>query len=214
MTNCIVALLAGHFLCALTPAPDPSPAATHAGPEAQVKDMVDSAVQRGSKVILKRVDYAPGGLAPADNEGQLRSKTYIEIDTRPGGSINERELLQSQQKVEESQQEMIRAVDSIGEGQQRVDATLGSVEGRQREAAGGMKSAAGEQGAIRGEAANAAGVVGDTDQAVQESGALLHQIRSQARDLSGTMDDLSSRVDAEGGAKAPAHLSPDGGEGK
>lgn len=178
--------------------------AQHPGaiPSPTVQHMVEEALGRGSRVILKRVDYVAGQDAPAGAQGEpggaVRSKTYIEIDTRPSAGADE-EMIRSQERVEEGQREMLKAVEAIGTAQERQGSAMGAIESGQRNAASGSKSAAGEMGAMRGEAAAAGAETGEADNSVQSTEKMLEQIRGEIRNLSGAVSELSSRVDGEGG---------------
>jgi len=170
--------------------------------EEPVKRIVEDAIAKGGKVILKRVDYAPEDEKAArmeGDEGGVRSKTYIEIDSRPGSSVDEKEVIKSQQKIDESQKEMIKAVGAMEEEHKRMGTAMSSIDGRQRDAAAGMKSEAEEQADIRGEAARTGSAVGDSDETFQDSGALLSKIHAQVKELSGAVNELSTRVDQASG---------------
>ncbi len=174
---------------------EPETVPTPDGPaiEGIIKDAVDS----GSRVILKRVEYvggedtAPEGGAVSDKK--VRSKTYIEIETRPAG-LDEDEMIESQRKVEESQREMMKAMGVIGKGQESLGDRLGTVEGLGHGMTDGMKSEAREQSGVRGETASTGSEVSDVDRTVQDSNLLLKKIDAQVKSLSGAISELSSRV--------------------
>lgn len=181
-----------------------------------VKRIVEDAIAQGGKVILERVDYAPEEEKSALMEGDrggVRSKTYIEIDTRPGGSNDEKEVMKSQQKIDESQKEMIKAMESLEDEHKRMGTAMSSIDGRQRDAAAGMKSEAEEQTDIRGEAARTGSAASDSGEALQDSGALLSKIHTQVKELSGAVNELSSRVEqgSGNGSKDSADSQTDSG---
>ena len=187
--------------------PDPPPAET----EAPVRRIVEQALDRGSRVIVKRVDYrdGEGGEAPGVPEAPVRSRTYIEIDTRPPGAAGDRELLESQVRIEERQREIGDSVEAIAAGQERAAVTLRSIERLGHDVSGGMGRAAAEADALRGSAAGAAVHAGETAEAVAETDTILRQIEIEARELSGSIDALSDRIGREGrraGVRAPPIL--------
>lgn len=192
--------------------PEPHPAS----PEAPVKRIVEQALSRGSKVIVRRVDYADGAdpSLPEAPAGPVKSKTYIEIDSRPPGSPDDRELLESQRRVEESQREMLRAADAIGESQARGVEGLGAIQGRGAELSGGMRDAAAGTEALRGEVAGTGAKAGEVGDGVGESARIMRQIDSQVKELSGSIDELSSRMDDAprpgGGAAGDARRDVEG----
>lgn len=192
---------------ALAVPPDPVPAE----PEAPVRQIVERALDRGSRVIVKRVDYRDGadGEAPGVGvpEAPVRSRTYIEIDTRPPGAAGDRELLESQVRIEEHQREIGRSVEAIATGQERTAGTLRSIEGLGHDVSGGMGGGAAESDALRGAVAGAAVQAGETEEAVVEADAILRQIEIQARELSGSIDELSDRIGREG-RRAGVSASP------
>ena len=190
----VVAAYAAGAAFAAPPEPVPSP------PDAPVKHIVEQAIDRGSKVILKRVDYTDGagGGAAAAPAGPVRSRTYIEIDSRPPGAGDDREMVESQRRIEESQREMLRSVAVIEAGQNRSRETLRAVEGRGREVSGGMESGAAEVGALRGSAADVATQADDAGNAVVDAEKILRQIGNQTKELSGSIDELSARMGREG----------------
>jgi len=180
---------------------------SHAQPEPsdrQVRSIVEDAINRGSTVTLKKVDYVGGegeGAAPASggNAGAVRSKTYIEIDTRPSSAMDE-EMVQSQKRVEESQRKMMEAVDTIGQRQERQGVSLSGIESRGQDMSAGMKSAAGEEAAAGGRAADAGGATNEAGRVVMDSDRLLMQINDQITSLSNSVSELSSRIEqARGG---------------
>jgi hypothetical protein len=171
-------------------------------PSPTVRNIVEEAIGRGSRVILKRVDYVDGQGealpgAQATPGGAVRSKTYIEIDTRPS-SVADEEVVQSQKRVEESQQQMIKAVGAIGQAQESQSGKMSAIEGRQQDAAAAMKSSAGELGAVREASASAGSTMSDADRTVQDSNRLLKQISAEIKSLSSAVDELSARVDQVG----------------
>lgn len=206
-TLSIAAACAAGAVRAAPPEALPSP------PDAQVKRIVEQAIDRGSKVIVKRVDYtnAAGGAMPDAPAGPVKSKTYIEIDSRPPGAADESELLESQRRVEESQREMLRSVEVLGESQQRGANGLGTVEGSGRELSGAMRGSAAETEALRGEAAGTGGKAGEVGDAVGDSEAIMTQIDRQAKKLSETIDELSARMDH--GARRQGAALPAGAAG-
>lgn len=208
----IVAACAAGAACAAPPEPVPSP------PDAQVKRIVEQAIDRGSKVIVKRVDYTDGGsgASPEAPAGPVKSKTYIEIDSRPPGSADDRELLESQKRVEESQREMRESVEVIRESQVRGEDSLSAIQGRGQEMSGGMRGGAAETGALRGEAAGAGGKAGEVGDAVGESEKILKQIDTQSKELSGSIDELSARMDrarSRPGGNAPGGAAREAARG-
>ncbi|MEI6633330.1 MAG: hypothetical protein WCP22_05855 [Chlamydiota bacterium] len=201
----IIAACAAGAACAAPPEPVPSPS------DAQVKRIVEQAIDRGSKVIVKRVDYTDGGsgASPEAPAGPVKSKTYIEIDSRPPGAADDRELIESQKRIEESQREMLRSVEVIGKSQERGGESLSAIQGRGQEMSGGMRGGAAETGALRGEAAGAGGKAGEVGDAVGESEKIMKQIDTQAKELSGSIDELSARMDQaqrQPGGDAPAAI--------
>ena len=201
----IIAACAAGAAYSAPPEPVPSP------PDAQMKRIVEQAIDRGSKVIVKRVDYTNGesGASPEALAGPVKSKTYIEIDSRPPGAADDRELLESQRRIEESQREMLESVKVIGESQGRGGESLSAIQGRGQEMSGGMRGGAAETGALRGEAARAGGKAGEVGDMVGESEKIMKQIDTQAKELSGSIDELSARMDQaqrKPGVNAPAAL--------
>ncbi len=190
--------LLGVLLVSVRSSAQPEPA------DAQVKRIVEDAINRGNTVILKKVDYVGGEgespvPAPGGNSGAVRSKTYIEIDSRSPSAMDG-EMVQSQKRVEESQQEMMKALDTIGQGQERQGVRLSGIESRGQDISAGMKRAADEEAAIRGQAADTGGATSDADRAVMDSDRLLMQINDQAASLSNSVSELSSRIEgARGG---------------
>ena len=167
-----------------------------------LRKIVEEAIEQGSRVILRRVEYEEaGGAATGEPDGsaeiRVRSRTYIEIDTR-STDPDDGEMIESQKKVEESQREMIRAVEAIGKGQERHAGTLSGIEGAQMDLSTGMKSSAREQAGIRGETAGTGGRVSDVDRTIQDSGRLLKRIDAQIKGLSSAVSELSSRVEGVG----------------
>ncbi|MDD5556696.1 MAG: hypothetical protein PHN82_05530 [bacterium] len=170
------------------------------GPEADgAMGVVEEAIGRGGRVILKRVDYLDGGAGAGDEAGAVRSRTYIEIDTRAAVPVDE-DLLRSQERVEEGQREMLRAVDAIGRSQERQAGALGTIESSQADISSGMRGDAAALEAAREADAEAA------DGAIGDSRRLLGEIEREIRSLSGAVGELSSRVEAAG--RGPAGDAP------
>ncbi len=168
-------------------------------PEAQVKQIVEQAIGRGGKVIMKRVDYADGaaGGASEASGGPVKSRTYIEIDSRPPGSAGDRDLIESQERIEKSQREMLRAVEAIGEGQRRTEAGMDAVHGLGVELSEAMRADAAAAAGLGGEAGDAADVARDSER-------IMKRIDEQAKKLSESLDDLSTRM----GGPAPPPGAP------
>jgi hypothetical protein len=191
-----ILMVAAIFVAVEAHAQTPADISTPAG--ADVEEIVTDAAHRGGRVILKKIEYVGGEGVPFDNKDgvpgeKIRSKTYIEIDTRPS-VLGEEGLIESQKKVEGSQREMMKALGVIGEGQKKIDERVGTVEVMSQDVTSGMKVEAREQSAVRGETADTGSKVSEVDRTVQDSTLLLEKIDAQIRSLSTAVGELSSRL--------------------
>ncbi len=185
---------------------------SHVQPEradAQVKSIVEDAINRGSTVTIKKVDYVGGegeGTAQPGGEkgGAVRSKTYIEIDGCPSSAMDE-EMIRSQKKVEESQREMMDAVGVIGQRQEHHGVRLSGIESKGQDISAGMKSAAGEEAAAGEQTADSGRTADEAERTIVDSDNLIMQIDKQVTSLSEAVSELSSRV--EGGRKGVGYSS-------
>lgn len=167
-----------------------------------VSRIVEEALERGDRVILKRVEYRGDGTGAAagpagGSDAPVHSKTYIEIDSRTP-SPPAAEMIESQRRVERNQREMQKAVRAIGIGQENIREGMAGVESSGQDLSVGMKSSRVERTAVRGDAARTGAEVSDVNRTVQDSERLLRSIDAQTKALSSAVGDLASRVEGLG----------------